>query len=224
MWSEIAFVTAAYLLGAAPQLALLARLRRVRLQGDYHEGLWNTAGKLVGVAGVLGEFVKGALPVLAGRWLDFSTTTVVFGGVAAVCGQMWPVFHRFDGEKGNSIGIAMVTALNYKAGLTALVFPVAAIIIRTAPRLKAKSGGERKIVGGEYSRALPVGMALFFLAQPLLNLAFGAPPAMVWGTAAVFLLIIARRLTAGLTGDLKASREVKNILVKRLLYDRPTAR
>ena len=37
MWSDIALVIAAYLLGAAPHLTLLARLRRVRLTGDFHE-------------------------------------------------------------------------------------------------------------------------------------------------------------------------------------------
>jgi len=224
MLPAISLVVAAYLFGTVPQLALLAKLRRVRLQGDYHEELWSKVGKAAGVAGVVGEFIKGALPVLTARWLDMSTLAVVLAGVAAVCGQMWPVFNRFDGEKGNSIGIAMLTALDWKTGVIGLVFPLAAIAIRTWPRLKARPGEERKIVGGEYRRALPVGMGLFFLAQPLLNLYFKAPPEFIWGTAVLFILIIIRRLTAGLAGDLKASRDIKNILIKRLLYDRATAR
>lgn len=224
MWADLALVLASYLLGGAPQLALLARLRHVRLQGDFHEGLWNKAGKAVAVIGVLGEFIKGVIPVLAGRWLGFSPVIVVIAGLAVVCGQMWPVFARFDGEKGNSISIATVTALSYKSGLAALIILVIALVFRTVPRLKADTAAGRKtIIGGTYNRSLPLGMALFFLAQPFLNWYYHEPAEIVRGTAVLFILIIIRRLTAGITRDLKASRDIKSIIIKRLLYDRATA-
>ncbi|MGD0794595.1 MAG: glycerol-3-phosphate acyltransferase [Dehalococcoidales bacterium] len=224
MWSDAVLILASYLLGTAPQLALLARVRRVQLQGDFHESLWNKAGKALAVTGILGEFIKGIIPVLVGRWLGFSPVTVVIAGLAAVCGQMWPVFARFDGEKGNSIAIAMVTALNFKPAIVALVLPLVALVIRTLPRLKAKSAGEGKaLVGGTYSRSFPLGMALYFLAQPFLSCWFNRPPEIIWGTALLFVLIMIRRLTAGLERDLKASRDIKSILLNRLLYDRAAA-
>jgi glycerol-3-phosphate acyltransferase PlsY len=224
MWSDVVLVLASYLLGAVPHLALLARLRRVRLSGDFHENLWNRAGKIMAVTGVVGEFAKGVIPVLVGRWLGFGPVTVAIAGLAAVCGQMWPVFNRFDGEKGNSIAIAMVTALALRPALIALIFPVIAIIIRTAPRLIVKPGaGERPVIGGPYSRSLPVGMALFFLSQPFLGWSFGEPPEIIWITAVLFILIVIRRLTAGLRDDLKTGTDIQSILVKRFLYDRATA-
>ena len=224
MWPVIALILASYLIGAAPHLALLARLRRVKLNGDFHQDLWNRAGKATAVIGVLGEFAKGVIPVLVGRWLGFGTVTVAIAGLAAVCGQMWPVFARFDGEKGNSIAIAMVAALAPAPALVAIIFPVIALIIRTIPRLTAKStDGSKTIIGGTYSRSLPVGMALCFLSLPVSSWYFGEPTAVIWGTAILFLLIMIRRLTAGLSDDLKASRDVKRILFQRLLYDRATA-
>jgi glycerol-3-phosphate acyltransferase PlsY len=221
MWSDTVFILAAYLLGSVPHLAYLARLRRVRLVGDFHENLWTRAGKALAVLGVAGELVKGAVPVLAGRWLGFTPVTVAAGGLAAVGGQMWPVFARFDGEKGNSISIAMVIALAPRTAAVALILIIIALIIRMAPRFTARSRAEGKaIIGGPYSRSLPVGMVLFFLALPWLGWAFGEPPEIIWATALLLLLIIIRRLTAGLLDDLKTGTDIKTILWNRLLYDR----
>jgi glycerol-3-phosphate acyltransferase PlsY len=224
MWiGAVIIVIASYLLGSLPQLKWLARLRRLDLAGDYHEGLWNRGGKALAVLGIILEFLKGVIPLLVARALGYGDPTAVSAGVGAVCGQMWPVFAHFDGEKGNSIGIAMLLTLNFKPAAIALVLPVIAVIVRTAPRLKSGSRG-KALIGGPYSRALPVGMLLYFLAQPFLNRVLGYRPELVWGTAALFVLLMVRRATAGLTGDLKASKDIKNILFNRLLYDRATAR
>jgi len=223
MWIfAVLLVIAAYLLGSLPQLKWLARLRGLDLSGDYHQELWNRGGKALAVLSIILEFLKGVIPVLAARLLGFGDLTAVSAGVAAACGQMWPVFARFDGEKGNSIGIAMLLTLNFKPAAIALVLPVIAIIVRTVPRLIAKSQG-RALIGGPYSRAMPIGMALYFLAQPFLSWALGYRPELIWGTAVLFILLMVRRATAGLTGDLKASKDIKNILFNRLLYDRATA-
>ncbi len=224
MWSDLIYILASYLLGAVPHLALLAKLRRVNLSGDFHETLWDRAGKALAVMGVLGEFAKGAIPVLVGRWLGFGPVAVAIGGLAAVCGQMWPVFARFDGEKGNSIAIAMVVALAPWPFAIALIFPLIAIVIRMVPRLAARARAEGKAaIGGPYSRSLPVGMALFFLSLPFLGWAFGEPPEIIWSTALLFVLIIIRRLTAGLRADLKTGAAKKSILLNRFLYDRTAA-
>ena len=223
MWiGAVIIVIASYLLGALPQLKWLARLRGAELTGDFHEGLWNKGGKALAIVGIVTEFLKGVLPVLVTRALGYGDLTAMSAGVAAVCGQMWPVFSRFDGEKGNSIGIAMLLTLNFKPAAIALVFPVLAIIFRVAPRLIAKSGN-KPLIGGPYSRALPVGMALYFLSQPFLNWVLGYRPELIWGTAVLFILIIIRRATAGLSADIKTSSDIKSVLFNRILFDRSTA-
>jgi len=181
---------------------------------------------MFGVLGVVGEFIKGVLPVLAGKALDFDITIVAIAGLAAICGQMWPLFSRFDGEKGNSIAIAMVIALIPIPGLIAIIPVIIALIIRTVPRLIAKSGktGDKSIVGGPYSRSLPLGMFICFLILPFVSWYFGEPVGVIWCCGALFVLIMIRRLTAGLSDDLKASRDIPVILFRRLFYDRTTAR
>jgi glycerol-3-phosphate acyltransferase PlsY len=221
MYFDILFILGSYILGAAPHLVFLARLRRVRMQGDYHENLWNSGGKVLGVMGVLGEFIKGVIPVLLGRWLGLGVLSVTLAGMAVVCGQMWPVFQKFNGEKGNSIGVAMAAVLAPLPALIAVLFPAISLVIRTVPRLKKKSGtGQRVIIGGSYSRSLPVGMLLFFLSLPVSGCFLNQPPEIIWGTAVLFVLIIVRRLTAGLQTDLKTDAKLKSIIIKRLLYDR----
>jgi glycerol-3-phosphate acyltransferase PlsY len=224
MWSEVLLIPGAYILGSAPHLKLLAKLRHVELDGDFHQSLWRKAGKMIGVTGVVGEFIKGILPVLVGKALDFNMAVVAGAGLAAVVGQMWPVFSKFDGEKGNSIGLAMSMALAPISCLIALTPVIIALLIRTAPRVivKAGSGEGRPIVGGPYSRSLPVGMAICFLILPFIAWYRGEPRETVWCLSALFIFIMIRRLTAGLRHDLKAGNKIKRVLLRRLLYDRAT--
>ncbi len=225
MWSDIVFVFCAYIFGSIPHLQLLAKLRGVELNGDYHQDLWYRGGKMTGVLGVAGEFVKGILPVLVGRWLGFEIATLAIGGAAAVCGQMWPVFLKFDGEKGNSIALAMALALVPKAMLVAVAPVIVAIIIRSAPRLfsRHKSTAKEPLFGGSYSRALPLGMLVCFLVLPFASLYFGEPVIVFWCLAALFFLILIRRVTAGLRTDLEAGGDIGGVVMRRLLYDSFTA-
>ena len=64
MWTDIILIIGAYLFGSTPHLSFLARIRRIELNGDFHESLWHRAGRITGVIGILGEFTKGVLPVL----------------------------------------------------------------------------------------------------------------------------------------------------------------
>jgi glycerol-3-phosphate acyltransferase PlsY len=224
MWADILLVVGAYLVGSLPHLHLLARLRGIDLSGDFHQDLWNRGGKFIGVTGVIGEFVKGIVPVLVARALDFDIAVIAVAGLATVCGQMWPVFTRFDGEKGNSIAIAMSIALVPIPALIAVIPVVCAVIIRTASRVfvGSSSGGRLPIIGGPYSRAMPLGMLACFLLLPFFTWAFDEPLAVIWCCAALFLFIMLRRLTAGLTADLKSRDNFWPVLVRRLLYDRAT--
>jgi glycerol-3-phosphate acyltransferase PlsY len=224
MFADAAIIVGAYLFGSLPHLQMLAWLRGIRLQGDYHQDLWSRAGRITGVLGIVGEFVKGAVPVIVARALDFDIAVIALAGVATVSGQMWPVFTRFDGEKGNSIGLAMTIALVPYPALVAMIPVIVSLVFRTAPRLKARSESPDKtpVVGGEYSRSLPLGMVACFLVIPFSAWGFGEPPAVIWCLVALFVLIMLRRLTAGLGTDMKSGDNFWNIAARRLLYDRAT--
>jgi glycerol-3-phosphate acyltransferase PlsY len=224
MGAAIALIIGSYLLGSVPHLSLLARLRHVDLNGDFHQSLWYRGGREIAIVGILGEFGKGVIPILVGKWLDFDLLIVALAGLAAVCGQMWPIFSRFDGEKGNSVALPMAIALTPKPALIALVPVIISLIIRTIPRLMNPSKSPRKssIIGGSYSRSLPLGMAIAFFILPLVCWYLGEPIEIVLCYSALFVLIIIRRITAGLKRDLRQSRNIRGIVIKRFLYDRAT--
>jgi len=226
MWADVALIVSAYLLGSVPHLSALAKLRRIELGGDFHISLWESAGRFVGVVGILGEFAKGVIPVLVARSLGFSLPITALAGLAAVSGQMWPIFSRFDGEKGNSVGLAMAAALMPKPTLIALIPIVVAVILRVVPRLlrAGQSRSRRSVVGGAPSRVLPLGMATGFFILPIASWWRGESLVITLSGSALFILIMVRRLTAGLKNDLKAGADIKSILIRRFLYDRATAK
>jgi acyl phosphate:glycerol-3-phosphate acyltransferase len=219
---DIVLILVAYLIGSAPQVAAIARMRRVELSGDYHMSLWCKAGKVIGIAGVLLEFVRGAVPVLAGKALGFDLTIVSVAGIVVVCGQMWPVFHRFDGEKGNTVLVGMAPALAYQPMMAAVIPIAIGAFVRTGSRLLQRSAGKKQtpVIGGSYSRSLPLGMLAGFLTLPIASYFMHQPPVITGAFAVLFVLIALRRLTAGLSVDLKASRDFKRIILGRLFLDR----
>lgn len=226
MWADVALILGAYLLGSLPHLSALAKLRGIELDGDYHISLWEKAGPLLWFTGILGELAKGAIPILIAKSLGFSLPIVALAGLAAVSGQMWPIFSRFDGEKGNSIGLAMAAALVPIPTLIALIPIVVAVILRVVPRLLSarRSTNHKSAIGGAPSRVLPLGMATGFFVLPLASWWLGKPLELILACAALFILIMLRRLTAGIRSDLAESIDTKAIITKRLFYDRATAK
>ena len=226
MWADVALILGAYLLGSMPHLSTLAKLRGIELDGDYHISLWERAEPLLWFIGILGEFAKGAIPVLIARGLGFSLPMVALAGLAAVSGQMWPIFSRLDGEKGNSVGLAMAAALVPKATLIALIPIVIAVILRVGTRLLSarRSTNHKSAIGGAPSRVLPLGMATGFFVLPFACWWLGKPLEIILCCAALFILIMLRRVTAGIRSDLKESTDIKTIVARRLLYDRATAK
>ena len=109
----ILFVIASYLLGAIPFMILISRARGVDIshEPDLHQAMWYKVGRRWGLLAVLLDILKGVVPILAGLLLQFPLLVTVLAGLAAVCGQMWPVFRKFDGERGNTTGGGMVITL-----------------------------------------------------------------------------------------------------------------
>jgi glycerol-3-phosphate acyltransferase PlsY len=234
--ADIALIVGAYLLGSLPYMILLGRARGIELsrEEDLHMALWNKAGRLAGLSGIVVDALKGAIPIIVGFSLHLQLAAIAAAGVAAVAGQMWPIFRKFDGEKGNTTGIGFIIA--FTSYLTATISPLAYVVfiifaipiligslIRTVPRVMApgQTLNQRMMLGGPISNSMPLGMFTGFAVAPLTSLCLRQPVEMTWAFLAVFVVIIIRRLTAGLGEDLKAATiGVGAILLNRFLYDR----
>lgn len=119
-------VVAGYLLGSVPFGVLVARRMSgldVRQVGSGNIGATNVAraaGKGAGALTLLLDAGKGALPVVAARWLGLAPAWVAAVGLAAFLGHLFPVWLRFRGGKGVATALGLLLALEPWAALAGL--------------------------------------------------------------------------------------------------------
>jgi glycerol-3-phosphate acyltransferase PlsY len=123
----------AYLLGSVPTGVILAKAFSdvdPRTQGSRNIGATNvfrTAGKKLGAITLLGDTVKGFLPVIIARSSMDSNFWVGAVGLAAFIGHLYPIFLRFKGGKGIATGLGVFLALApLPAILSCLIFAAVA--------------------------------------------------------------------------------------------------
>jgi len=227
---NILLLIVSYLIGSIPYMLLLSRAKGVNLSPDedFHIAMYRKVGRLEGFSGLVVDVIKGVAPVLIGFYMGLDLLIVAFAGVAAVCGQMWPVFQKFNGEKGNTTGIGAMIALCFIYGAY-IAFGVCAFcmligfLVRTVPRFmkKGQTLNDRLAFDGPVSNSLPLGMIVGFTSLPLVSWLIQQPIELTIAFLCMLLLIILRRLTAGLAADLKERHAgISSILINRLLYDR----
>ncbi len=119
----------AYLLGSIPTGVVLARAfgkADPRTQGSGNIGatnLYRTAGKKLGVITLLGDIIKGVIPVLIARGALDSPFWIGAVALAAFLGHVFPVFLKFKGGKGIATGLGVFLSLApLPALLSLLVF------------------------------------------------------------------------------------------------------
>jgi glycerol-3-phosphate acyltransferase PlsY len=129
---------AGYLIGSIPFGYLVARARGVDIfaQGSGNIGATNVGrvlGKKYGVLVFVLDFAKGALPVLAARFIPSPAPAwlEVLTGLAAFLGHLFPLYLGLRGGKGVATGTGVVVVLVPGPALAALgVWLVAAVAWR----------------------------------------------------------------------------------------------
>ena len=118
---DIALVIAAYLLGSISSAVIVCRLAGLpdpRTQGSNNPGATNVlriGGRKAAAVTLLGDSIKGFLPVMVCHLLDRSVPVLALVGMAAFLGHLYPVFFGFKGGKG------VATALGVQFGLDWLI-------------------------------------------------------------------------------------------------------
>lgn len=230
--ADIALVIGAYLLGSFPYMLLLSRAMGFHIAPgeDFHITTWRRVGRREGMSGIAVDVLKGVIPIVIGFVFDFRLAIIALAGVAATIGQMWPVFQKFNGEKGNTTGAGMLVTFTSFLGNGAfwvmgscLACFAIGFLVRTIPRfmITGQTVSEKLKFGGPVSNSLPVGMLAGFAVSPLVSWLVNQPIELTCSLAATFIAIAIRRLTANLGRDLKSPRtSVGRILFNRFLFDR----
>lgn len=126
MFTSGLVIAAGYLIGSVSAAIIVARCLHLpdpRSQGSGNPGATNMlriGGKKAGVLALLGDLVKGVLPVLLAKWLATPETVVAATGLAAFLGHLYPVFFGFRGGKGVATTLGVALGLYWPVGLAAL--------------------------------------------------------------------------------------------------------
>jgi glycerol-3-phosphate acyltransferase PlsY len=90
-----------------------------RSEGSNNPGATNVlriAGKKAAFLTLVGDCMKGLLPVMAARVLGFDPLIVALTAFAAFCGHCFPVFFAFRGGKGVATAMPATVAFNWIVG------------------------------------------------------------------------------------------------------------
>jgi glycerol-3-phosphate acyltransferase PlsY len=205
-------VVASYLLASVSFPYWIARAKGVDLRsfGSRKLGGSNLAKAVTplhGIAGGLLDGAKGFAAVVAARAFGFPLETQLICGLAAIAGQMWPVFHQFDGGRANATAWGFQLAADFIAFFIAWIPVVVAAALRITVRPRPK-------------RLLPLANLLSYAVFPaVIWEGEGVTPTVLAGIAAL-VLVVARRLTAGIGDDLATGAPPAKVIVNRALFDR----
>ena len=121
--TELGLVFAAYLIGSISSAIIVCRLMGLpdpRSEGSNNPGATNVlriGGKKAAAITLLGDMLKGVIPVAAGHLLDVSTLTFALAAMAAFLGHLYPVFFGFKGGKGVATALGTQFGLHWGIGL-----------------------------------------------------------------------------------------------------------
>ncbi len=119
---DLSLVIAAYLLGSISSAIIVCRLMGLpdpRTQGSNNPGATNVlriGGKKAAAVTLLGDSLKGFLPVLACHLLDRSEMVFALVGGAAFLGHLYPAFFGFKGGKGVATALGVQFGLGWAIG------------------------------------------------------------------------------------------------------------
>jgi glycerol-3-phosphate acyltransferase PlsY len=121
--TELGLIVAAYLIGSISSAIIVCRLMGLpdpRSEGSNNPGATNVlriGGKKAAAITLLGDMLKGVLPVAAGHLFDVSTLTFALAAMAAFLGHLYPVFFGFKGGKGVATALGTQFGLHWGIGI-----------------------------------------------------------------------------------------------------------
>jgi len=119
----LTLITFGYLLGSISSAIIVCRLLGMpdpRGQGSGNPGATNVlriGGKKAAAITLIGDMLKGLIPVLIAKLLGAGMTVQALVAVAAFLGHLYPIFFGFRGGKGVATALGVLLGLHWPVGL-----------------------------------------------------------------------------------------------------------
>lgn len=110
-----------YLFGSVSSAIIVCRLMRLpdpRGEGSGNPGATNVlriGGKKPAALTLVGDFLKGTIPLLIARLFTDDPLTLALVGAGAFFGHLYPIFFGFKGGKGVATGLGVLLGWNWLA-------------------------------------------------------------------------------------------------------------
>lgn len=124
---EWLFVPAAYLIGSISSAIIICRLMSLpdpREQGSGNPGATNVmriGGKKAAAITLLGDMLKGLIPVYLAKASGLPAELVSITGLAAFMGHLYPILFGFKGGKGVATSVGVLLGYSWLLGLAFMV-------------------------------------------------------------------------------------------------------
>jgi glycerol-3-phosphate acyltransferase PlsY len=123
MLEPLVLICFSYLLGSISSAILLSKIMGFedpRSEGSNNPGATNVlriAGKKAAFFTLVGDFLKGIVPVLLAHWLEVDQLVIALTAFAAFFGHCFPLFFGFKGGKGVATALAATLGFNWIVGI-----------------------------------------------------------------------------------------------------------
>jgi len=121
------YALAGYLFGSISTAIMTCKLMGLpdpRSVGSRNPGATNVlrhGGKKAAIITLLGDMLKGLVPVAAVTVLNPAPAAIAVAGLGAFLGHIYPVYYRFKGGKGVATYFGVLVGFNWMAGLAAML-------------------------------------------------------------------------------------------------------
>lgn len=143
----VALIIAAYLAGSVSSAILVSKLAGLpdpRANGSGNPGATNVlrlAGKKAAALTLLGDMLKGLIPVLIAKYLGLPPLALAGVALAAFLGHLYPVFFGFRGGKGVATFLGVLLGLTWWAGGAVILTWLIIALLTRYSSLAALSAG-----------------------------------------------------------------------------------
>ncbi len=122
MTQDILLVAFAYLMGSVSSAIIVCKMMGLpdpRTQGSNNPGATNVlriGGKKAAAITLVGDSLKGLIPMLVAHLLEAPSAILALTGMAAFLGHLYPLFFGFKGGKGVATALGVQFGLHWMIG------------------------------------------------------------------------------------------------------------